>query len=148
MVAQVIRNIFSDKLSTKYQGIVQNLANKAPIPIRHFDFKFNPAELDQKFFLNKELATSYFHALSIFLTFGEDVVIETARHHREFINDPILKQRLTSLIGQEAIHSKIHNQFNDEVLKENGYPVELLRAIADKVFEYGFINYRTLCSYL
>jgi hypothetical protein len=76
MVAQVIRNVFSDKLSTKYQGIVQNLANKAPIPIRHFDFKFNPAELDQKFFLNKELATSYFHALSIFLTFGEDVVIE------------------------------------------------------------------------
>ncbi|MEC8567064.1 MAG: metal-dependent hydrolase, partial [Pseudomonadota bacterium] len=43
----------------------------------------------------------------------------------------------TSLIGQEAIHSKIHNQFNDEVLKENGYPVDLLRAIADKVFEYG-----------
>ena len=137
MVAQVIRNVSSDKLSTKFQGIVQNLANKAPIPIRHFDFKFNPAELDQKFFLNKELATSYFHALSIFLTFGEDVVIETARHHREFINDPILKQRLTSLIGQEAIHSKIHNQFNDEVLKENGYPVELLRAIADKAFEYG-----------
>jgi predicted metal-dependent hydrolase len=137
MVAQVIRSVFSDKLSTKYQGIIQNFANKSPIPIRHFDFKFNPNELDEKFFLNKELATSYFHALSIFLTFGEDVVIETARHHRDFIHDPILKQRLTSLIGQEAIHSKIHNQFNDEVLKENGYPVELLRAIAAKVFDYG-----------
>lgn len=137
MVAQVIRSVFSDKFSTKYQGIIQNFVNKSPIPIRHFDFKFNPAELDEKFFLNKELATSYFHALSIFLTFGEDVVIETARHHRDFIHDPILKQRLTSLIGQEAIHSKIHNQFNDEVLKENGYPVELLRAIAGKVFDYG-----------
>ena len=111
MVAQVIRSVFSDKLSTKYQGIIQNFANKSPIPIRHFDFKFNPNELDEKFFLNKELATSYFHALSIFLTYGEDVVIETARHHRDFIHDPILKQRLTSLIGQEAIHSKIHNQF-------------------------------------
>lgn len=71
------------------------------------------------------------------MTFGEDVVIATARHHRDFIDDPVLKQRLTSLIGQEAIHSKIHNQFNDEVLKENGYPVELLRAIAAKVFDYG-----------
>ena len=43
MVAQVIRSVFSDKLSTKYQGIIQNFVNKSPIPIRHFDFKFNPA---------------------------------------------------------------------------------------------------------
>lgn len=99
MVTQIIRNVFTEKLSTKYQGIVQNIVDKSPIPIRHFDFKFNPAELDKRFFLNKELASSYFHALSIFLTFGEDVVIATARHHRDFIDDPVLKQRLTSLIG-------------------------------------------------
>jgi predicted metal-dependent hydrolase len=54
-----------------------------------------------------------------------------------------LKQRLTSLIGQEAIHSKIHNQFNDEVLKENGYPVELLRAIAEKFLIMVFTNYHS-----
>jgi predicted metal-dependent hydrolase len=41
-----------------------------------------------------------------FLTYGEELVIETARHHRDQIQDPVLKQRLTSLIGQEAIHSK------------------------------------------
>ena len=60
-----------------------------------------------------------------FLTYGEDLVIETARHHREFIQDPILKQRVTSLIGQEAIHSKLHNEFNDAI-KELEYPVDFI----------------------
>lgn len=65
-----------------------------------------------------------FATLSV-LTYGEDLVIETARHHREFIQDPILKQRVTSLIGQEAIHSKLHNEFNDAI-KELEYPVDFI----------------------
>ena len=60
-----------------------------------------------------------------FLTYGEDLVIETAHHHREFIQDPVLKQRVTSLIGQEAIHSKLHNEFNDAI-KELEYPVDFI----------------------
>lgn len=66
MVTQTIRNVFTEKLSTKYQGIVQNIVDKSPIPIRHFDFKFNPAELDKRFFLNKELASSYFMPYQFF----------------------------------------------------------------------------------
>ena len=53
-------------------------------------------------------------------------MIETARHHREFIQDPVLKQRVTSLIGQEAIHSKLHNEYND-ALKDVEYTVDLYR---------------------
>ena len=66
----------------------------------------------------------FFATLSV-LTYGEDLVIETARHHREFIQDPILKQRVTSLIGQEAIHSKLHNEFNDAI-KQLEYPVDFI----------------------
>ncbi|NIV37511.1 MAG: metal-dependent hydrolase, partial [Anaerolineae bacterium] len=62
------------------------------------------------------LASAYFEALSIFLTFGEDLVIETARHHRDLLEDPYLKQRVTSLIGQEAIHSKVHEEWNDVLM--------------------------------
>ncbi|USA47884.1 metal-dependent hydrolase [Acinetobacter sp. C26M] len=140
MVAQVLRNVFSDKLSTKYRGIIQNLANKSPIPIRHFDFKFDPESLDIKFLMQKEWATAYFAALSIFLTYGEDLVIETARYHRDFIDDPILKQRLTSLIGQEAIHSKLHNEYN-EIMIPNDVPVRLYRFLAEQVFNYTFLKF-------
>jgi len=107
------------------------------MPIRHMDFQFDAEQLDDTFFRNTELASAYFEALSIFLTFGEDLVIDTARYHRQFVKDPELKRLVTALIGQEAIHSKMHNEFND-VLAQHRYPVGLYRFLADKVFEHGF----------
>ena len=41
--------------------------------------------------MDNQFATLFCH--TFFLTYGEDLVIETARHHREFIKDPILKQQ-------------------------------------------------------
>lgn len=107
------------------------------VPIRHMKFDFDPKLIDPKFFMNSELASAYFASLSIFLTLGEDLVIDTARYHRDFIQDPLLKQRVTSLIGQEAIHSKMHEEMNDAYLARN-LPVKLFRFLAHYVFEYGF----------
>lgn len=112
-------------------------APKADVPIRHMKFDFNARDADPNFYLNTELASAYFEALSIFLTYGEDLVIETARHHRDFLTDPVLKQRVTSLIGQEALHSKVHEEWN-EVLKEHRFPVTFYRFLAENVFNYGF----------
>ncbi len=140
MIATSLQNILSGKLKLKGQAKVQNIGDKAPIPIRHFNFKFDAKELNDKFYQNTELASAYFEALSIFLTFGEDLVIETARYHRDFITDPILKQRVTALIGQEAIHSKVHNEWN-EILKQNDFPVTLYRFLAKNVFDYGFLKF-------
>lgn len=108
-----------------------------PLPVRHMDFSFDPDYVDSTFFRNTELASAYFAALSIFLTFGEDLVIDTARHHRQFVKDPDLKKRVTSLIGQEAIHSKVHNELND-VMAKHRFPVGFYRFLAQKVFDHGF----------
>ncbi len=62
-------------------------------------------KLISSFTSTTSLQLCFLQRFRFFLTYGEDLVIETARHHREFIQDPILKQRVTSLIGQEAIHS-------------------------------------------
>lgn len=114
-----------------------SLDKQSPIiPIRHMKFDFDPKLLDPKFYMNAELASAYFASLSIFLTRGEDLVIDTARYHRDFITDPLLKQRVTSLIGQEAIHSKMHEELNDAFL-ELDLPVKLFRFLAGYVFEYG-----------
>lgn len=122
--------------ATLHQFAPQTAQKKPDVPIRHMDFQFDAKDLDDTFFRNTELATAYFEALSIFLTFGEDLVIDTARHHRQFVKDPVLKQRVTALIGQEAVHSKMHNEFND-TLAEHRFPVGLYRFLADNVFEYG-----------
>jgi predicted metal-dependent hydrolase len=115
-----------------------SLANQTPIiPIRHMKFDFDPAKLDHRFYMDAELASAYFASLSIFLTRGEDLVIDTARYHRDFITDPLLKQRVTSLIGQEAIHSKMHEELNEAYLIRD-LPVKLFRTWAGWAFEYGF----------
>lgn len=115
-----------------------SLENQTPIiPIRHMKFDFDPAQVDHRFYMDAELASAYFASLSIFLTRGEDLVIDTARYHRDFITDPLLKQRVTSLIGQEAIHSKMHEELNDAYLIRD-LPVKLFRTWAGWAFEYGF----------
>lgn len=126
-------------MTTSVNQHISAQAGRQPpqVPIRHLDLKFDARELDTRFFYDTELGSAYFHALSIFLTFGEDLVIDTVRHHRDLLTDPVLKQRVTSLIGQEAIHSKLHNDFN-ETLVDHRYPVAFYRYLADKIFEYGF----------
>ena len=115
-----------------------SLENQTPIiPIRHIKFDFDPEQVDHRFYMDAELASAYFASLSIFLTRGEDLVIDTARYHRDFITDPLLKQRVTSLIGQEAIHSKMHEELNDAYLIRD-LPVKLFRTWAGWAFEYGF----------
>ena len=122
-------------------GASIDLDKQTPVvPIRHFKFNFTPEELDVKFFMQKEWGTAYFAALSIFLTYGEDLVIETARYHRDQIKDPVLKQRLTSLIGQEAIHSKVHNEYN-EIMIPNHIPVRLYRFLAEQVFNHTLLKF-------
>lgn len=140
MNMMAIHKNLANKVKLKAQEQLEIARQKAPIPIRHFNFKFDPKELDVKFYLQKEWATAYFAALSIFLTYGEDLVIETARYHRDFIKDPILKQRLTSLIGQEAIHSKLHDEYND-IMIPNHIPVRLYRFLAEQVFNHTFLKF-------
>ena len=140
MITTAIRKTVSRTFKAKPQAQLPDFASKSSIPIRHFNFKFDAKELNHRFFRNTELASAYFEALSIFLTFGEDLVIETARYHRDFVQDPILKQRGTALIGQEAIHSKVHNEWN-EILKKHDFPVEFYRFLAKNVFDYGFLRF-------
>ncbi|MGE8563733.1 MAG: metal-dependent hydrolase, partial [Acinetobacter bohemicus] len=125
-------------LAKKFAGTSFSLGQQSPIvPIRHMKFDFDPQQIDYKFYMNAELASAYFASLSIFLTYGEDLVIDTARYHRNLIQDPLLKQRITSLIGQEALHSKLHEELNDAFLKVD-LPVKLFRTWAGWVFDYGF----------
>ena len=80
----------------------QTAGERLEVPIRHMDFKFEAKELDDTFFRNTELASAYFEALSIFLTCGEELVIDTARYHRQFLKDPVLKQRVASSWAMSA----------------------------------------------
>ena len=140
MIATSLKKATFGKLDMRKYAKISDFAAKGTMSIRHFNFKFDAKELDVKFYMQKEWASAYFAALSIFLTYGEELVIDTARYHRDMINDPILKQRITALIGQEALHSKVHHEYNDAMIPRD-YPVQLYRFLAEKVFEYSFLKF-------
>ncbi|MFW1817734.1 metal-dependent hydrolase, partial [Acinetobacter guillouiae] len=60
--------------------------------------------------------------------------------HRDQIQDPVLKQRLTSLLGQEAIHSTVHEEYNETMIPNN-LPVQLYRFLAEPVFNHTFLKF-------
>jgi uncharacterized protein len=140
MIVSTLQHAIIKKLPLRKHIKISDYAQTGTMPIRHFNFNFDAKTFDDRFYLKKEWASAYFYALSIFLTYGEELVIETARYHRDFITDPILKQRISALIGQEALHSKFHNEYND-IMKPHNLPVGLYRFLAEQVFEYTFLKF-------
>ncbi len=140
MNAPAIKSAMLKKSKAKSRNQVSDFASKEPIPIRHLDIGFDGYKVDVEFYMNNQFATLFFATLSVFLTYGEDLVIETARHHRNLLTDPVLKQRVTALIGQEAIHSKLHNEYNDAI-KDVDYPVTFYRFLGEQFFKHVFLRF-------
>lgn len=142
MTTLSLRNLLAETMNTKKHIKISDYANRSAIPIRHLQIGFQGREINIEFYRNNEFATIFFSTLSVFLTYGEDLVIETARHHRDQLKDPILKQRVTSLIGQEALHSKLHNEFNDAIADQAiNYPVKLYRFLGEQFFDHIFLKF-------
>lgn len=142
MAFTTLRNTFSKVIHAKKHLKISDYTKTATIPIRHLNIGFNGKEIDISFYRSNEFSTIFFATLSVFLTYGEDLVIETARHHRELLTDPVLRQRVTSLIGQEAIHSKLHNEFNDAIADPTiNYPVKLYRFLGEQFFNNIFLKF-------
>jgi uncharacterized protein len=66
-----------------------------------------------------------FNALSQFFPEGEKFFIDSVRHYRDRVTDPVLKQQVQGFIGQEAMHGREHRAYNEN-LKRAGYPIDWL----------------------
>lgn len=66
--------------------------------------------------------TAYFNALSAMFPVGERFFCDTVRRQRDRISDPKLQAEIREFLGQEAVHSREHQAYNDRVAAQ-GYPV-------------------------
>lgn len=72
----------------------------------------------------------FFNALSLFFPEGERFFIESVRHYRDRIADPVLERDVQGFVGQEAMHGREHRRYN-EALARIGLPAdELERRVA------------------
>ncbi len=113
----------------------QALGTSVNIPPRRLDFQF-PVESTRYYYDNNPFHSAFLTALSSLFPEGESFFVESVRHYRDQITDPILKAQVSGFIGQEAMHSKEHQAFNDMATRQ-GYPVDKVDKILAKVLRFG-----------
>lgn len=67
--------------------------------------------------------SQFLNTLSLFFPVGERFFIDSVRHYRDRIQDPELKEAVAAFIGQEAMHGREHDEYNQHVA-EAGVPIE------------------------
>ncbi|MCG8523211.1 MAG: metal-dependent hydrolase [Pseudomonadales bacterium] len=91
---------------------------------RHLRFDVR-TELRTLWHGNDAFRTAFFNALSLQFPDGEQQFINAVRLYRDQITDPKLKEEIKGFIGQEALHSREHKEYN-EALKARGYDIDAL----------------------
>lgn len=103
------------------------------VPIRHMKFDFDESKAAKYCWNNNSWGSAYILTFSAFIPAGERFVVEAVRAFRDEIDDPELKAQVTSLIGQEANHSRVHAEFN-AMYDLKGMPVSAMARMSEKVY--------------
>lgn len=81
------------------------------IPPRRMDFTFE-GQTPRYWYDNDPFMSLYWTMLSALFPEGEQFFVDSVRHYRDQITDPVLKAQIAGFIGQEAMHSKEHDTIN------------------------------------
>jgi predicted metal-dependent hydrolase len=104
------------------------------LPIRR-DFRFElPADRIHDWHPDGEHITQFFNTLSLFFPVGERFFINAVRNYREQITDPELKEAVKAFIGQEAMHGREHEEYND-LADAGGLPVKQMESTVARLLE-------------
>ncbi|CAI3143135.1 hypothetical protein MWMV2_MWMV2_02409 [Acinetobacter oleivorans] len=75
--------------------------------------EFNPKAIKRHYFANSPLMSHFLTALSSTFPVGEQFFVNSVRNVRDKVSDPQLQAQIAAFIGQEAMHSKAHGEFNE-----------------------------------
>ncbi|EDY87702.1 FF domain protein [gamma proteobacterium HTCC5015] len=98
-----------------------------------------------KFNLNPERAldwhqdglnvAQFLNTMSLFFPVGERFFIDSVRHYRSEITDEELKKAVTAFIGQEAMHGREHDEYNQYVA-DAGVPIAAQEEVVTKLLNF------------
>lgn len=75
--------------------------------------------------------TAFLNTFSLVLPVGERFFIDSVRHYRDQITDPQLKQEVTAFIGQEAMHGREHQLYNEALFKQVGVAARFEKLVGE-----------------
>lgn len=106
------------------QPMRQTAGEKANIPPRRMDFVF-AEDTKRYWYRDSPFLTTFWSTLSTLFPEGETFFVDSVRNYRHLVTDPLQKAQVSGFIGQEAMHSKEHQAFND-LADKHGFPASNL----------------------
>ncbi|WP_180177016.1 metal-dependent hydrolase [Acinetobacter sp. YH12039] len=99
------------------QKSYQNRPKAIGITVRRLTF--NPKVIRRHYFANSPVMSHLLTALSSTFPIGEQFFVHSVRNVRDHVTDEKLQAQIAAFIGQEAMHSKAHTEFNDAWRRED-----------------------------
>ena len=84
--------------------------------------------------------TAFFNAMSLSFPSGERFFIDAVRAFEDEIGEPGPREAIRGFIGQEAVHRRIHQTYNETFCRQRGYDLDELEAPMLEGVEWGREN--------
>lgn len=106
-----------------------------PPPVRRVSFGHaEGTDTLPKYFMGGDPVMSHVVAvLSSLFPEGEQFFVRSVRAYRDEVTDPELRREVAGFIGQEAVHSREHEEFNER-LRRLGYRTDRIDAVLRRLF--------------
>lgn len=108
------------------------------IPIRNARFSLD--DVPRAWLGGRRAVSIWFDNMSTLFPLGERFFVQTVKHYMPMLEDPALREAAQQFCGQEAMHGREHERYNDRS-RSFGYPVDRMEAhtkrllgLARKVF--------------
>src|SRR5580698_3745234 len=102
--------------------------------VRNLRFEIDES-VPQYWLAGRKSVTIFLDNLSVFFPAGERFFVRAVRAHQAFVKEDGLMQEVRAFCGQEGVHGREHERYN-ELLRRN-YPIEAMerrvQAILDRV---------------
>ncbi len=100
------------------------------LPIRR-DLKFKlPADKINDWHGDSVHVAHFLNSLSMLFPVGERFFMDSVRNYRDQITDPELKKAVTAFIGQEAMHGREHQEYNEALFAVAPSAAQMERFVA------------------
>lgn len=104
------------------------------LPVRrNLKFNLNPKRALEWHEKGKNVAL-FLNTMSIFFPAGERFFIDSVRNYRKLVTDPEMKKAVTAFIGQEAMHTREHEDYN-EAIKSHDIPIDAQEAFVEALLK-------------
>ncbi len=79
--------------------------------------------------------SQFLNTMSLFFPVGERFFIDSVRAFRDQVDDPELQEAVKAFIGQEAMHGREHEEYN-EAISGQGVPIQAQEKFVDDLLKF------------